>query len=138
MIGWGWTFRVLVALGLLGSAWVHLVVWQDWARYDDVIGPLFIVNVIAGPVITLAVLGWRTHWLPEAATLAFGVATLGAYVLSLTIGFFGIQEQFRTGEEVWGVVTEAVCVVGGAMLLALRFRRPGRLGTVPRLPGRAA
>jgi hypothetical protein len=135
MIGWGWTLRVLVSLGLLGSAWVHVVVWQDWARFDDVIGPLFIVNAVAGPVIALAVLGWRTHWLPEAATLAFGAGTLGAYVLSLTTGFFGVQEQFRTDEEVWGVVTEGVCVVGAAMLLALRFRR---FGTVPRLPGRTA
>jgi hypothetical protein len=118
----GWILRILVALGLLGSAWVHLVVWQDWVRYDDVVGPMFLVNVVAGPVIALLVLAWRTHWLPELAGLGFGAATLGAYVLSLTTGFFGIEEQFRTDEEVWGVITEAACVVFAAMLLLLRFR----------------
>ncbi len=119
----GWTLRALVALGLLGSAWVHLVVWQDWARYDDMIGPLFAVNIIAGPVLALAVLAWRSHWLPEAAAVGFGAATLAAYVISLTSGLFGVKEQFRTEEELWGVITEGACLVFGAMLLALRFLR---------------
>ncbi|MGP4110423.1 hypothetical protein ACTWP5_05840 [Streptomyces sp. 4N509B] len=123
-----WTLRLLVVLGLLGSAWVHWVVWRDWARFDDVVGPLFVVNYVAGPVIALAVLGWHSHWLPEAAAVGFGAATLGGYLLSLTVGFFGIREQFRTEEEVWGVVTEAGCVVLGAVLLLLRWReaRPQR------------
>lgn len=116
----GWALRIPVALGLVGSAWVHLVVWRDWARYTDVVGPLFVVNVVAGVVLAVAVLAWRGHWLPELAAVGFGTASLAAYALSLTTGFFGVQEQFRTSEEVWGVVTEAVCVVGGAILLARR------------------
>lgn len=119
VIGWG--ARALVALGLLGSAWVHLVVWRDWARDTDVVGPLFLVNVVAGPVITLGLLAWRRHWLPEVAAIGFGLATLGAYVMSLTVGFFDVKEQFRTDEETWGVVTEAACVVFGAVLLQLRY-----------------
>ncbi|MDT0445856.1 hypothetical protein [Streptomyces johnsoniae] len=126
MVGWG--LRILVVLGLLGSAWVHLIVWQDWARYDDVVGPLFLVNVGAGALLAVAVAIWRGHWLPELAAVGFGAATLLAYVLSLTVGFFGVEEQFRTDEEVWGVVTEAACIVGGAALLALRFRHHPRLG----------
>lgn len=128
----GWTLRAGAALGLLGSAWVHLVVWQDWARYDDVVGPLFLVNVVAGPVIALAVLLWRGHWLPELATVGFGAATLAAYGLSLTTGFFGVEEQFRTDEEVWGVVTEAACVVCGAVLLGLRSESRRRAARVVR------
>ncbi|GAB2915364.1 hypothetical protein [Streptomyces mayteni] len=122
-----WLSRLLVAAGLIGSAWVHWVVWDDWARFMDVVGPLFMVNVIAGPVIALAVLLWRGHWLPELAAVGFGLATLGAYVMSLTVGFFDVQEQFRTDEELWGVITEAACVVFGGLLLARRFtgRRAG-------------
>ncbi|WP_207930439.1 hypothetical protein [Streptomyces hainanensis] len=116
----GWLSRLLVAAGLIGSAWVHWVVWDDWARFMDVVGPLFMVNVVAGPVIALAVLLWRGHWLPELAAVGFGLATLGAYVMSLTVGFFDVQEQFRTDEELWGVITEAACVVFGGVLLALR------------------
>ncbi|RBM24223.1 hypothetical protein [Streptomyces sp. PT12] len=124
MIGWG--LRILVALGLLGSAWVHWVVWEDWARYDDEVGPMFLVNVGVGVVIAVAVLAWRGHWLPELAAVAFGAATLAAYALSLTVGFFGVEEQFRTDEEVWGVITEVGCVLFGLALLALRFNIPRR------------
>ncbi len=117
----GWILRALVALGLLGSAWVHWVVWQDWAKDMAVVGPSFLVNVVAGVVIAIAVLVWRSP-LPAIAAIAFGLATLAAYALSLTVGFFGVQEQFATGEEVWGVITELGCVVFGTALLLTRDR----------------
>ncbi|EIE98669.1 hypothetical protein [Saccharomonospora glauca] len=112
----GWTLRALVAAGLLGSAWVHWVVWRDWAADVAVVGPLFLVNVVAGVVLAVAVLAWR-HPLPAAGAIAFGLATLAAYGLSLTVGFFGVREQFVTREELWGVITEVACVVFGAALL---------------------
>lgn len=121
----GWLLRILVAAGLLGSAWVHWVVWLDWARNTDVVGPLFLVNVVAGVVIALAVLVWR-HWLPALAAVGFGLATLLAYVLSLTVGFFGVQEQFTTQEELWGVITEGACVVFGLALIAANRTSPAR------------
>ncbi|MEV5542898.1 hypothetical protein AB0L13_39365 [Saccharopolyspora shandongensis] len=117
-----WILRVLVAAGLLGSAWVHLAVWLDWAEDTDVVGPLFLVNVAAGVVIAVAVLVWRS-WLPALTAVGFGAATLVAYWLSLTVGFFGVQEQLATSEEVWGLITEAGCIVFGAALVAARTRR---------------
>ncbi|TDD83371.1 hypothetical protein E1202_25670 [Saccharopolyspora karakumensis] len=117
----GWILRALVALGLLGSAWVHWVVWQDWAKDMAVVGPSFLVNVVAGVVIAIAVLVWRSP-LPAIAAIGFGLATLAAYTLSLTVGFFGVQEQFATSEEAWGVITELGCVVFGTALLLTRDR----------------
>ncbi|WP_370942650.1 hypothetical protein AB5J62_26580 [Amycolatopsis sp. cg5] len=117
-----WTMRILAAAGLLGSAWVHWVVWADFMRDIAVVGPLFLVNVVAGVVIAIAVLAWH-HWLPALAAIGFGLATLGAYVLSVTVGFFDVQERFTTQAEVWGVITEAACVVFG---IALLVARPGR------------
>jgi hypothetical protein len=117
----GWILRALVALGLLGSARVHWVVWQDWAKDMAVVGPSFLANVVAGVVIAIAVLVWRSP-LPAIAAIAFGLATLAAYALSLTVGFFGVQEQFATSEEVWGVITELGCVVFGTALLLTRDR----------------
>ncbi|MEB3372065.1 hypothetical protein [Saccharopolyspora mangrovi] len=117
----GWILRTLVVLGLLGSAWVHWVVWQDWAGDTPVVGPSFLVNVVAGVVIAIAVLLWRSP-VPALAAIAFGLATLAAYALSLTVGFFGVQEQFATSEEVWGVITELGCVVFGTALLLTRDR----------------
>ncbi|WP_414937641.1 hypothetical protein [Amycolatopsis sp. cmx-11-51] len=116
-----WLSRAVVAAGLLGSAWVHYVVWQDWAAETDVVGPLFLVNVVAGVVIAVAVLVWH-HWLSVFAAIGFGLATLGAYVLSLTTGFFGVSERFTTQAEFWGLITEVVCVV---FALPLLFAREG-------------
>ncbi|UMP03881.1 hypothetical protein [Amycolatopsis sp. EV170708-02-1] len=114
-----WLLRAVVAAGLLGSAWVHYVVWQDWASETDVVGPLFLVNVVAGVVIAIAVLAWH-HWLPALAAIGFGLATLGAYVLSLTTGFFGVSERFTTQAELWGLITEVACVVFALPLLLNR------------------
>jgi hypothetical protein len=114
-----WLLRAVVAASLLGSAWVHYVVWQDWAAETDVVGPLFLVNVVAGVVIAVAVLVWH-HWLPVLAAIGFGLATLGAYVLSLTTGFFGVSERFTSQAELWGLITEVACVVFALPLLFLR------------------
>ncbi|KAA9148839.1 hypothetical protein FPZ12_044410 [Amycolatopsis acidicola] len=118
-----WVLRVLVALGLLGSAWVHYDLWANQGFSDiDTIGPLFLVNVVAGVVLALAVLFWH-HWLPVLGAIGFGAVTLVAYLISLTPGgLFGVHEEFRMASEVWGVVTEAGCVVLGIALLALQVR----------------
>ncbi|HVW42513.1 MAG TPA: hypothetical protein VHC18_14285 [Amycolatopsis sp.] len=123
-----WLLRVLVILGLLGSAWVHYDLWAN-EGYSDVqtVGPLFLVNVIAGVVIALAVLLWH-HWLPVLAAIGFGAVTLIAYIISLTPGgLFGVHEQLTSASrywtwELWGVVTEAGCIVFGLALLAVEVR----------------
>jgi len=79
--------------------------------------------VIAGVVIAVAVLAWG-HWLPALAGVGFGVATLGAYLLSLTVGLFAVHERFQSAAEFWGVVTEVVCILAGiALLVMVRPRR---------------
>ncbi|HEV7973316.1 hypothetical protein [Amycolatopsis sp.] len=121
-----WVVRVLVALGLLGSAWVHYDLWANEGFKDiDVVGPLFLVNAVAGVVVAIAVLVWH-HWFPALAAVGFGAATLGAYVLSATVGFYGVQEQFTTQAEIWGVVTEAGCIVFGIILMAMAVRSRSR------------
>lgn len=110
--------RLFAVVSILGVGIVHLVGWFDWARYTSVVGPLFLLNAGAAVVLAIAVLVWR-HWLVGLATLGFGAATLGAYVMSLTVGFFGVQEQFRTALEVWGVVTDVACILAGAMVIFL-------------------
>ncbi|MGH3520325.1 MAG: hypothetical protein ACRDQ7_23660, partial [Haloechinothrix sp.] len=84
----GIVLRGLLAIGLLVSAAVHLERW--FAGYRSIpsmiggqeyliIGPLFLVNVVAGVVIAIAVLVWR-HWLPLLAAAGFGAATLVAFL----------------------------------------------------------
>lgn len=126
--------RILVVLGLLGSAWVHFDLWQfEYFSQIDVIGPLFLVNTVAGVVIAIAVVAWR-HWLPVLLAIGFGAVTLVAFLLSLREGgFFGVQEDFTPASpnflpELWGFVTEAGCVVFGAALLRTEARSKQAVG----------
>lgn len=123
--------RIVGAVALLVSAAVHGYLWFDGVRHQSV-GGLFLVNVVAGVVIAVMLLRWE-HWLPAFLTLGFGAATLGAFVISSTVGLMGINTEWA-GASVWtAAVAEAVCIVVGAMLLvrnrsaALGFaREPSR------------
>ena len=46
--------RILAAIAVLVSAYVHYYEWHSGMRYVHVIGPLFIVNIVAGIVIAVA------------------------------------------------------------------------------------
>src|SRR5690606_41567250 len=89
---------VLLVFGLLGSAVVHLLEWDNWAYTNEVVGPLFLVNVGAGIVITAAVLLWR-HWLPLLAAVGYCAGTLGAYLLSRTVGLSGVEQGRKSVVE---------------------------------------
>ncbi|GAB3477226.1 hypothetical protein [Amycolatopsis cihanbeyliensis] len=118
--------RGLIVLGLLGSAWVHLDLWLVGYRDIEVIGPLFLVNVIAGVVIAVGVACWR-HWLPALAAVGFGAATLGAFLLSVTVGLFGMQGVLDGSPQLLAALAETVCVLGGGLwLLAMARERDPR------------
>ncbi|MET7998141.1 hypothetical protein ABZU76_45385 [Amycolatopsis sp. NPDC005232] len=114
--------RGLGAIGLVGSAAVHFYLYFG-SGYSDiaVVGPLFLVNGIAGIVIAVALLFWH-HWVPPFLTFGFGGVTLLAYLLSVTVGFYGMHDQFNSQFEYWGVVTEALCVICGLVLLVQEVR----------------
>lgn len=119
--------RGLLAVTLLVSAGVHLERW--FAGYRDIpsvvggkeyliIGPLFLVNVVAGVVLAIAVLVWR-HWLPLLAAAGFGIATLAAFFASRTVGLFGPPSPLIwEGPETLAAVAELLCVVCAGWLLA--------------------
>lgn len=110
--------RLLAAVAVLVSAVVHLYLWwYDGYKDIDVVGPAFLLNGVGGIVIAVLVLAWR-HWIPALLTLGFGLSTLGAFVLSTTVGLFGVNETW-TGWAVWtAAISEAVAILTGLVLLA--------------------
>lgn len=110
------TMRLLAATAVLVSAAVHLYLWLDGMRDVDVVGPAFMLNAVGGAVIALLLVVWR-HWVPPFLALGFGLSTLTAFVISATVGLFGVQESW-TGWAVWtAAVAEVVAIAAGAMLL---------------------
>jgi hypothetical protein len=114
--------RAIVALSVLVSAAVHLWLWwfADF-RSIDWIGPLFLLNAVAGVALAVVVVVWR-HWLPVLAAIGFGLATLVAFVLSATVGLLGVNEVWSGGPQLTAGIAEIVTVVGGALVLAREHR----------------
>ncbi|AXB41901.1 hypothetical protein [Amycolatopsis albispora] len=122
-----WALRLLVVAGLLGSAWIHFDLWQLGYRDIDTIGPLFLVNAVAGVVLALAVLFWH-HWLPLLAAAGFGAVTLAAFFLSVTVGLFGMKNELYWGSsQVWAAIAEGACVLFGLVAIAVRDRDGARV-----------
>jgi hypothetical protein len=108
--------RLLTALAVLVSAYVHLKLWFDGFRDLDKIGPAFMTNAIGGLVIAVLLVVWR-HWLPPLLGVGFGLSTLGAFIISATWGLFGLHEQW-VGWEVWTAAgSEVVAIAAGAVVL---------------------
>jgi hypothetical protein len=106
------TSRGLAAPGVLPSAVVHLDPRQQRSRDIHTIGPLFLLNMIAGLVIGLALLVWR-HWLPAVAAVGFGVATVVAFWISVTHGLFGVMETATGTPEMLAELAEYGAVFFG-------------------------
>jgi hypothetical protein len=111
--------RIIVAAAVLVSGAVHLELWADGFRDIAVIGPLFLLNGVAALVVAGAVLRWRS-WPPLLVAVGFGASTLGAFVISATVGLFGVHEVWNGGGyAITANVSELVAlVVGGWALYA--------------------
>ena len=124
------TMRILAAVAVLVSAAVHLILWFDGVRHQSV-GPPFLLNAVGGVVIAVLLVSWR-HWVPPLLAVGFGLSTLGAFVISATVGLLGVHEHW-TGGYVWtAAVAEIVAILAGAVVLS--HDNPLRTATPDRRP----
>ena len=75
--------RGVVAVCVVVSGVVHWQLWRAGERAIDVVGPAFLVNAVAGVVIGVLLLVWRT-WVPLFLAFGFGLVTLAAFVVATT------------------------------------------------------
>ncbi len=109
--------RMLAAAGVLVSAAVHLYLWFHVFRHTDVVGPAFMLNAVGGAVIAVLLVSWH-HWMPLLLAAGFGASTLGAFLIAVTVGLYGVHEHW-TGWAVWtaaGAELLAVIAAGTALL----------------------
>ncbi len=118
------TLRAVTSLAVLVSAIVHLRLWFQGFDSLHVVGPAFLVNAVAGAVIAVLLVTWR-HWLPLFLAAGFGAVTLGAFLVSATVGLYGVHEQW-VGWPVWAsAISEVVAVVAAVAAWVTAPRRAG-------------
>ena len=96
-----WGLRIVGALLLAAMGWIHLDLWLDGYKNIDVIGPAFLLNTIGGFGLAALLLVTPRRFLPWVAALGalFCIGTLGALIISTTIGLFGFTET--TAATLW-------------------------------------
>jgi predicted lipoprotein with Yx(FWY)xxD motif len=122
----GWPAVILRVVGsglLIATAAIHLDLYLTGYRTIPTIGWLFLLQVIAGFALGLAVLAIPGRFvlagrLAAAAGAGFALATLAGYLLSVWIGLFGFTEVRTTAGIVAGVVEVAAFAVLAALALA--------------------
>jgi hypothetical protein len=117
--------RMLAAAGVLVSGAVHLWLWYEGYRTISVIGPAFMLNAVAAMVIAALLLWWR-HWVPLLLAIGFGASTLGAFVISATVGLFGVHELWTGGAVLTAATSEVVAVVASVVASVHEYGMPSR------------
>jgi hypothetical protein len=117
------TSRGLAAAGVFLAAVVHLDLWVQGFSSVATIGPLFMLDFVAGMIIGVGVLVWR-HWLPALAAAGFGAATVIAFWISVVHGLFGVKETPTGSSEILAEVAEYSAVVFGLAALVMLIWRP--------------
>ena len=142
-----WLLRLTGAGLLAASAAMHLDLYLTGFRTIPTIGPLFLLQVIVGFALALAILA--APFTPvtrrpgvdagiAAAGAGYAIATLGGYLLSLWVGLFGFHEIRSTAGTVAGILEIAAFgVLLGLAVLVLEPQWLGRPGA-PAPAGRPA
>jgi predicted lipoprotein with Yx(FWY)xxD motif len=123
-----WRLRVSGALLLAVSAGIHLDLYLTGYRKIPTIGWLFLLQVIAGFMLTIAALVTRSRF-AAGASAALALSTLGAYLLAVWIGLFGFREiRTRAGIAAGLIEVAAFATLALAAVTADPARRAAGSG----------
>lgn len=115
--------RILAAGLLAASAAIHLDLYRTGYSSIPTIGPLFLVQVIAGFLLAALVLLTGNRVICALAAL-FALGTLAGYLASLRFGLFGFREVRTTA----GILAGVLDVLAFALLTVLALSRLSNLG----------
>lgn len=119
-----WALRILSAVLLLAAGGIHL--YLVFNGVGGVLGVMFTLNAIAGLVLAIAMVALRGRLLQLATVLSllFLIASLGALLLALTVGLFGITSTWDFMLVPETVIVESIGVVVLAATTVAVFRAP--------------
>jgi hypothetical protein len=110
------------ALSMVGSGLIHLYLWHLAYRHVATLGPLFLVQAIAGLLVAVALVGARRGFLMVAG-LGLMAGTIVGFILVTTVGLFGFTLTTITGWAVGALLTEAGAILTLVAAATLLWRR---------------
>jgi hypothetical protein len=116
--------RLGCAALLAWIGYVHLHLWQEGYRQIPTNGPLFLLDAVAGFALAAVLLAWPR---PLAGLLAAGYtgATLGALLISLSVGLFGFRESISASYVTESLAIETITVLALLGWTVLAAASPG-------------
>lgn len=128
------TRRAVTTLGcvagsalLASSGAIHLQLWAMGYRNIPTIGPLFLLQGIAGALLGLLLVLWR-RLLVVVAGAGFMVATISGLLVSVKFGLFGFMDTLRAPYAGLSVVLESVGIAVLSIVGVVLMRGQGRSG----------
>ena len=120
--------RLGCAALLAWIGYIHLHLWQEGYRHIPTNGPLFLLDAVAGFALAAVLLAWPR---PLAGLLAAGytASTLGALIISLSVGLFGFRESISASFVTESLTIESITVlalISWTVLVAATLRPPAR------------
>lgn len=130
------TAFVVGGLLIVWSSYIHFHLWQKVGyRHIPTIGPLFILQTIAGLVTGILVIGVRRIW---AAVLGagFALSTLIGFLITVEHGLFGFRDQWSApfGAQAFAIELVTILVLGIGIAVCLTGHETSDRGAV-RLTG---
>src|SRR5215467_7864492 len=98
----------VILLGWIG--YIHLHLWLEGYRQIPTDGPLFLTDAIAGFALAGALLV-RSAPLTGLLAAGYTAGTLGALLVSLTVGLFGFHESLSASYVTQSMTIETVTVL---------------------------
>jgi hypothetical protein len=129
-----WVMRILSALALVAAGGIHLYLALNGV--GGILGVMFILNFVAGLLLAIGMLALRGRLLQLTTVLSllFLIATLLALVLALTVGLFGITQEWDFMLVPETVIVESVGILILAVTTFLVFRVPPAESATRRAP----
>jgi len=123
----------LMSVALLGwIGYIHLHLWLEGYRQIPTDGPLFLLDAVAGLTLAATLLVWPAP-LTRLLAIGYTAGTLGALLISLTVGLFGFHESISASYVTLSLLIEAitVLVLASWIVLAAIPGRPAPTTTNP-------
>jgi hypothetical protein len=119
----------LACVALLGwIGYIHLHLWLEGYRHIPTNGPLFLLDAVAGFALAAALLA-RPAPLTGLLAAGYTAATLGALLISLTVGLFGFRESISASYVAQSLTVESITLLALLTWTLLMPATPGPSAT---------